>query len=121
MARVQEESNLSNSRDEANSQGRNAPPLAQGRAGLFQVRAGSRWKKISVYPAAQGCLQLRNIITFQPGPTSYSASRVLSESIVSLFRVLFNGAKLINVKKYTVAERRKKTGNDACDVTLHPA
>ena len=64
VASVQEESNSSDSKDEANSPGRNAPPLAQGGAGLFQERDGSRWKTITDYPATQGSLQLRVILRF---------------------------------------------------------
>ena len=45
VASVQKESNSSDSRDVANLPGRNAPPLAQSGAGLFQGRDGPGGKR----------------------------------------------------------------------------
>ena len=48
--------------------------------GLIQGRDGSKCQKIAVSSAAQGPLQSHNILRFEPGPTSYSSSRVDTDS-----------------------------------------
>ena len=112
-----EESDESDSDDEADDQVTHS--VVQGGPNLFQGRDGSKWRKIGVSSAAQGRLQSHNIRRFQPGPTSYSTSRVDTESPVSAFRILFDEPMLRNIKKCTVEEGRRRTGIQTRDVSLH--
>ena len=50
----------SDSDDEADDQVTDS--VAQGGPGLIQGRDGSKWRKIAVLSAAQGCLQFHNIL-----------------------------------------------------------
>ena len=91
------ESDKSDSDDEADDQVTHS--VVQGGPGLIQGRSGSKWRKIAASSAAQGRLQSHNILLFQPGPTSYSTSRIGTDSPVSSFRILFNEPMLRNIKK----------------------
>ena len=90
----------------------------QGRQDLIQGRDGSRWRKIAVSSASQGRLQSHNILRFQPGPTSYSFCHVDTDSPVSSFRVLFDEPMLRNIRKCTVEEGRRQTGDQTWNVSL---
>ena len=68
---------------------------------------------------AQGCFQYHNILRFQPRPTSYFTSPVDTDSPVSSFRILLDRPMLRNIKKCTVEEGRKRTGDQIWDVSLH--
>ena len=70
-------------------------------------------------PAALGRLQSHNILRFHHGSTSYSTSRVDTKSPVTSFRILFHEPMLRNIKKCTVKEGRRQTGNQTWDVSLH--
>ena len=111
------ESDESDSDDEVDDQVTHS--VVQGGPGLIQGRDGSKWRKIAVSFAAQGRLQSHNILRFQPGPTSYSTSRVDTDSPVSAFRILFDEPMLRNIKKCTVEEGRRRTGDQTWDVSLH--
>ena len=111
------ESDESDSDDEADDQVTHS--VAQSRPGLIQGRDGSKWRKIAVSSAAQGRLQSHNILRFQPGPTSYFTSRIDTDSPVSFFRKLFDEPMLRNLKKCTVEEGRRRTGDQTWDVSLH--
>ena len=111
------ESDESDSDDEADDQVTQS--VVQGGPGLIQGRDGSKSRKIAVSSAAQGRLQSHNILRFQPGPTSYSTSRVDTDSPVSVFRILFDKPMLRNIKKCAVAKRRRRTGDQTWDVSLH--
>ena len=76
--------------------------VVQDGPGLIQGRDGSKSRKIAGSSAAQGRLQSHNILRFQPGPTSYSTSRVDTDSPVLSFRILFDESMLRNIKKCTV-------------------
>ena len=118
MASVPEvESDESDSDDEADDQVTHS--VVRGGPGLIQGRDGSKWRKIAVSSAAQGRLQSHNILRFQPGPTSYSTNRVDTDSPVSSFRMLFHEPMLRNIKKCTVEEGRRRTGDQIWDVSLH--
>ena len=82
------ESGESNSDDETDDQVTHS--VVQGGPDLIQSRDGSKWRKIAVSSAAQGRLQTHNILRFQPGPTSYSTSRVDTDIPVSSFPILFD-------------------------------
>ena len=103
------ESNELDSDDEADDQVTHS--VVQGGPGLIQGRDGSKWRKISMSSAAQGRLQSHNILQFQPGSTSYSTSRVDTDGPVSLFRILFDEPMLRNIKKCTVEEGQRRTGD----------
>ena len=92
--------------------------VVQSRPGLIQGRDGSKWRKIVMSSAAQGRLQSHNILRFQPGPTSYSTSRIDTDSPASSFRILFDEPMLRNIKKCTVEEGRRRTGDQTWDVSL---
>ena len=113
------ESDESDSDEEDDDQVTHSVVQGQGVPGMIQGRDGSRWQKIGVSSAAQGRLQSQNILRFQPGPTSYSTRRVDSDSPVSSFRILFDEPMLRNIKKCTVEEGRRQTGDQTWDVTLH--
>ena len=91
------ESDESDSDDEADDQATHS--VVQSRPGLIQGRDGSKWRKITVSSAALGQLQSHNIPRFQPGPTSYSTSRIDTDSPVSSFPILFDKPMLRNIKK----------------------
>ena len=111
------ESEESDSNNEADDQVTHS--IVQGEPGLIQGRDGSKWRKIAVSFAAQGRLQYHNILRFQLGPTSYFTSRVDTDRLVSWFRILFGKPMLRNIKKSTVEEGRRRTGDHTWDVSLH--
>ena len=116
MARVPTvESNDSDSDDEADDQVTHS--VAQGGPGLIQGRDGSKWRKIAVSFAAQGRLPSHNILQFQPGPTSYSISRVDTDSPVSLFWILFDESILRNIKN---AQLKKNKGELEIRLDMSP-
>ena len=47
----------------------------------------------------------------RPGPTAYASSRIISDSPLSSFRVLFNEPMLRNIQKCTIAEAQRVTGD----------
>ena len=53
------------------------------------------------------------------GPTSYSTSRIDTDSLVSSFRILFDEPMLRNIKKCSIEEGRRRTGDQTWDVSLH--
>ena len=111
------ESDESDSDDEANDQVTHS--VVQDGPNLIQGRDGSKWQNITVSSAAQGRLQSHTILQFQPGPTSYSTSRVDTDSPVLSFRILFDEPMLRNIKKCTVEKRPNQTGDQNWDVSLH--
>ena len=111
------ESDESDSDNEADDQVTHS--VMQGGPGLIQARDGSKWRKIAVSSAAQARLQSHNILRFQPGPTLYSTNRVDTDSLVSSFRILFDKPMLRNIKKCTVEEERRRTGDQTWGMSLH--
>ena len=103
------ESDESDSDNETDDQVTNS--VVQGGPGLIQGRDGSKWRKIAESSAAQGRLQSLNILRFQLGPTSYFTNCVDTDSPVSSFRMLFDKPMLRNIKKSTVAEGQRRTGD----------
>ena len=111
------ESDESDSDDEADDQVTHS--VAEGEPDLIQGRDKSKWQKIAVSFAAQDRLQSHNILRFQPEPTSYSTSRVDTDSPVSSFRILFDKPMLRNIKKGTVEKEQRRFGDQTWDVFLH--
>ena len=112
-----EDSDESDSDDEADNKVTDS--VVQGGPGLISGRDGSKWRKIAVSSVAQGRLQSHNILRFQLGSTSYSTSRVDTESSVSSFQIIFDEPMMRNIKKCTVEEGRRQTGDQNWTVSLH--
>ena len=51
-----------------------------------------------------GRLQQQNIMRIRPDPSAYASTRIISDSPLSSFRILFNELMLINLQKCTIAE-----------------
>ena len=47
----------------------------------------------------------------RPGPTAYASSRIISDSPLSSFRILFNEPMLRNIQKCTIAEAQRVTSD----------
>ena len=56
-------------------------------------------------------LQQQNIMRIRPGPTASVVSRIISDSPLSSFWILFNEPMLRNIQKCTVAEAQRVTGD----------
>ena len=74
---------------------------------IFRGEDGSGWLALAPNQAVSGRLQQRNIIRIRPGPTAYASSRIISDSSLSSFRILFNVAMLRNIQKCTIAEAQR--------------
>ena len=57
-------------------------------------------------------------INFCSGPTSYAAHVIQQNRLVSSFRTLFKELMLRHIRKCTITEGQRVTGNDKCSVSL---
>ena len=101
-----------------NPQSSDGGPGASTVAARFRSRDGSVWLKASVPQVLRGRLQQQNVLRIRPGPTSYSTARVMRDTPVSAFRVLFDEAMLRNIQKCTNAEAQRCTNDKNWSVTL---
>ena len=76
------------------------------------------WKKCSVKKSTGfGRICKENIIKKTPGPTSYSTRRVVHDSPMSAFKILFDEVMLRHVQYCTTTEARR-SGNQNWNITL---
>ena len=54
----------------------------------------------------------------RPGPTASASSRIISDSPLPSFRILFNELMLRNIQKCTIAEAQRVTGNPNWGISL---
>ena len=101
-----------------NPQSSDGGPGASTVAARFRSRDGSVWLKASVPQVLRGRLQQQNVLRIRPGPTFYSTARVMRDTPVSAFRVLFDEAMLRNIQKCTNAEAQRCTNDKNWSVTL---
>ena len=76
---------------------------------IFKGKDGSRWQALASNHAVDGRLEQQNILRIRRGTTAYAASRIISDSPLSSFRVLFNELMLRNIQKCTIAEAQRVT------------
>ena len=55
----------------------------------------------------------------RPDPTAYAASRIISDSPLALFRILFKEPMVRNIQKCTIAEIHRVTGDPNWRISLH--
>ena len=85
---------------------------------IFRGKDGSCWQALAPNQAVSGRLQQQNIMRIWPGPTAYAASRIISDSSLSLFRILFDEPILRNIQKCIIAEAQQVTGDPTWRVSL---
>ena len=85
---------------------------------MFRGEDGSCWLALAPNQAVSGRLQQQNIMRVRPGPTAYASSRIISDSSLSSFWILFNEAMLINIQKCTNAEAQRVTGDPNWGISL---
>ena len=78
---------------------------------IFRGKDGSCWQALAPNQAISGRLQQQNIMRIQPCPTSYAASCIISDRLLSSFRILFNKPMLRNTRKCTIAEAQRVMGD----------
>ena len=104
------EENMGQSHDKkqsADNTNEAAPQPIQSKDGLFLMLA-------TTSQCVQGGLQQQSIINFRSGPTSYVVHRIQKNSIISSFRIfiLYNESMLRHIRKCTITEDQRATGND---------
>ena len=85
---------------------------------IFQGKDGSCWLALAPNQAIGGRLQQQNIMRIQPGSTAYAASRIIFDSPLSFFRILFNKPMLRNIQKCNIAEAQRVTGDPKWRISL---
>ena len=68
---------------------------------IFRGKDGSCWQALAPNQAVSGRLQQQNIMRNRPGLTAYAFSRIIFDSPLSSFRILFNEPMLRNIRKCT--------------------
>ena len=71
---------------------------------IFRGKDGSCWLASAPNQAVSGRLKQQNIMRSRPRPTAYASSRIIFDSPLSSFRILFNEPMLRNIQKCTIAE-----------------
>ena len=85
---------------------------------IFWGKDGSCWQALTPNQAVSGRLQQQNIMRSRPGSTAYAFSRIISDSPLSSFRILFNEPMLRNIQKRTIAEAQRVTGDPNWRISL---
>ena len=66
---------------------------------IFWGKDGSFWQALAPNQAVSGRLQQQNITSIRPGPIAYVAPRIISDSSLLSFRIIFNELMPKNVQK----------------------
>ena len=85
---------------------------------IFRDKNGSCCLALAPNQAASRRLQQQNIMRVRPGPTAYASSRIIFDSPLSSFQILFNEAMLRNIQKCTNAEAQRVTGDPNWGISL---
>ena len=78
---------------------------------VFWGKDGSCRLALAPNQAVSGRLQQQNIMKIRSGSTAYAFFRIISDSPLSAFRILFNEPMLRNIQKCTLAEAQRVTSD----------
>ena len=85
---------------------------------IFRGKDWSCWLALVPNQAVSGRLQQQNIMRIRQGPIAYASSRIISDSPLLSFRILFKEPMLRNIQKCTIAEAQRVTRDPNWKISL---